>query len=243
MRPNERQAPLSIQKQRNFPLVQLETLATLSPAKAGLRHLGLPLPIGFADQIRVCERPVVFMVEQGVFASRALQVALADGGIRLVAMENTVGLIDLLVQQANYEAKAHEKAKTSGLWKMLGALSDEAPQDPPLVSKIIVARFSGNLAQAEAFDGRIRHSLPAAVCYLVSGIDALAEAVRSCAPISLASCATMPVAGGIIADSAHPVVERKEPRLLLCDNNKALLEAYAQTLARRVTTSFPSMTK
>src|SRR5206468_917141 len=101
----DRESLLAVHKQRNnFPLIVLDTLASLSPVDpSALRRLGLPLPTGFADQVRACGKPVVFLVEPGVFASRAVQTALQDAGVQPVSLETTVGLVDLLVRQAEME--------------------------------------------------------------------------------------------------------------------------------------------
>jgi signal transduction histidine kinase len=232
----DRDALLAIQKQRsNFPLIVLDTPASLSPVEASaLRRLGLPLPAGFADQVRACGKPVVFLVEQGVFASKAVQTALQDAGVQPVSLENTVGLVDILVRQAEFEQRQREtpKPKSGGFWSRLGSSSREEEAAPRL-AKVIVAGFQGSPADAEAFDGRLRQTLPAAVCYLVSGIDAIAEAVKAVranfpASIMRDNAAKIP---GILADASQTVAARTgKPRVLIAENQKAVLEGYAQAL-------------
>ena len=220
-----------------LPLVWLETLATLSPLDAApLRRLGLPLPNGFADQVRASGEPIVFLVEPGVFASRALQMALQEAGVQISAVESVIGLIDLMASQAQvYRQRGEAASKTmfkSLLEKLGGSSSGEEAGASPL-GRVVVARFSGTSAEAETFDVRLRGTLPRAVCYTISGIDAVAEAVRSLRGNSMAMLMRDLVSRvpGVLADSAQAVGPRQgKPRLLLCDNNQSLLESYAQAL-------------
>ena len=234
----DRDALLAIHKQRaNFPLVMLDTPASLSPSEAAaVRRLGLPLPPGFADQVRSCGKPVIFLVEPGVFASRAVQTALQDAGVQPVPLENTVGLIDLMARQMELENRQRDtpKPKTKSFWEKLGASSaPEAEELAPLLSRVIVAGFNGTPAEAEAFDARARLALPRTVCYLVSGIDAIGEAVKAIRanfPASVMRDAASKVAG-ILADSTTTVsVRQQKPKILLVDNNKSVLETYTQAL-------------
>ncbi len=231
----DRQALTAVHRQRAaLPFVWLETLATLSPIEdTSLRRLGLPLPAGFADQVRACGKPVVFLVEPGVFASRALQTALLDAGVQTVAIENVVGLADMMQRQEEYRQRQTPKPMLKSFLAKLGASSDQAQESSVPLSRVIVARFPGPLAEAEAFDAKLRQTLPQAVCYFVSGIDAVAEAVKSIragVPAMLVRELAGRVAG-VIADSAQAVAPRQQkPRLLLCENQRALLEQYAQAL-------------
>ena len=234
----DRDALLAVHKQRaNFPLILLDTPASLSPAEsAAVRRLGLPLPLGFADQVRACGKPVIFLVEPGVFASRAVQTALQDAGIQSMALENTVGLIDLMAKQLEFEARQRDttRSKTKSFWEKLGASSSQESEEAvPRLARVIVARFQGTPAEAEAFDARLRQALPQTVCYLVSGIDAIAEAVKAIRagfPASIMRDAASKAAG-ILADSTQTArAPQQKPKILLVDNNKSTLEVYAQAL-------------
>jgi len=235
LKPADRQALLQVHQQRpNLPLIWLETLATLSPVdEAPVRRLGLPLPAGFADQVRACGKPVVFLVEPGVYASRALHTALLDAGVQAVAIENVVGLVDLMLRQEQYRQRQTPKPVLKSFLEKLGASSAQEQESAVPLSRVIVARFAGSLAEAEAFDAKLRQALPQAVCYFVSGIDAVGEAVKS---IRANIPATLmrelaPRVAGALADSAQAVAPRQQkPRLLICDNNRAMLEQYAQAL-------------
>ncbi|MDE2236613.1 MAG: hybrid sensor histidine kinase/response regulator [Elusimicrobia bacterium] len=212
-----------------LPLLFLESLATLSPLKSSaLRRLGLPLPRGFADQVRSCAKPVVFLADQGVFVSRAAQEALGEAGLRPLIAASATGFVDSFASQAGTQ---REERRSRGFWERFGS-----PQEAPeaAASRVAVVRFDGSPAEAEAFDARLRQALPQAVCYLISGVDAVAEAVKS---LRAGYSASLPresaaAAAGVLADASHAGAGAgaDKPRVLLADNNHVLLEAYAQAL-------------
>jgi signal transduction histidine kinase len=239
MTAQEREAVIAVHKQRNnFHLLLLDTLQSVSPVEAApLRRLGLPLPNGFVDQVRACSKPVLFLVEQGVFASRAVQNALQDAGVPAVAMESTVGLIDMFVRQAESEKRARDtpapKAKTSFWSKLGGKEEQEAEPISTQLGNVIVARFSGSPAEAEALDQRLRQAVPQSVSYLVSGIDAVAEAtktLRAQFPASIMRESASKAAGVIAEALEGAVVSTQKSRILLADGNRAMIEGYMQAL-------------
>jgi len=237
--PDERQSLLAIHKQRaNFPLIQLETLSTLSPNESGgLRHVSLPLPGGFADQVRSCGKPIVFLVDKGVFASRAMHVALAEAGVQAMTVDNVIGLTELLLRQAEFEARRRETPrlpKPTSFWSKLGgARQEEEEVETTPRFNVVVAQFTGKPAEAEAFEGRLRQSVTNAVVYIVSGIDPVGAAVESVranfpAAIMRDQAGRIP---SILSDAAQVVVARVEkPKIMLVDNNKTAIEQYTQAL-------------
>lgn len=227
--PADRQALQAIHKgERSFPLFLLDTLATLSPVEAmPLRRLSWPFPQGFADQIRSCDNPIVFLADQALFASRALQNGLQEAGVQFVALESVVGLTELLVKQAAAYSKI---SQTKTFWQKLGGTNQGEEE---YIGKILVAHFPGSLAEAEAFDGRLRQSLPQAACYYVTSLDPVRMAikcVRENFPASLMREQAARVAA-ILAEGFEAQAGPKEKeRILLLDNYKPTLESLTQAL-------------
>ncbi|MBI3553192.1 MAG: response regulator [Elusimicrobia bacterium] len=228
--PQDREALLQIHKQRaSFPLFVLETLATISPTEdLPLRRVPWPPLSGFLDQIRSAERPIVFLADQTLYSSRALQAALQQAGVQSTSLDSTMGLSELLMKTA----PPATPTKPKSFWQKLGGAEEEEAQSQRL-GNVAIVLFRGPLAEAEALDGRIRQAVPRALCYLVSSIDPVGDAVealRANFPAVLMREQAGRVAG-ILADASQAVTMRKEkPRLLLVDNNKSVMDTFVQSL-------------
>ncbi|MDE2314377.1 MAG: hybrid sensor histidine kinase/response regulator, partial [Elusimicrobia bacterium] len=221
----ERNGLSQIQTQKNLPLFILETLGTLSPLEtSSLRRLPWPLPQGFSDLVRTAAKPVIFLADQTMFASRALQILLQQAGLQPLILDSTVGL---------GETMTATPTRTKSFWeKLTGSGGAEESEERP---RVAVAQFAGDLNAAAAFDARLRQALPNAACYHVSGVEAMRAAAvalqeRRPAILLREDIRRIPALlfGG--ETSARPRPERGA-RILLVDNYKPSLDSLAQALA------------
>jgi len=223
------------------PYFLLETNQSIAPdTPAPLRRLAWPLPAGFADQVRATERPVVFLADQTLFTTAAMQLALQKAGVQVVSLESTVGLVEFLQQQKEARTPKPQPKKT--IWERLGVVAEGAAESGsvPVLGRVVVAYFPSSVRYAEGLDVRIRQVVPEAVCYYVYGMDparAAAQALKESQPASLMREA----AGrflGFLAESSEeskPRAKEKEKekekeRILLVDNFKPALSALGQAL-------------
>jgi len=216
---------LQVQAQKNFPLFILETLGTLSPLEtSSLRRLPWPLPQGFADLVRTAAKPVIFLADQTMFASRALHVLLQQAGLQPLILDSVVGLGETLTATPT---------RTKSLWEKLtggdGGAGEEAKP------RVAVAQFTGDLNAAAIFDARLRQTLPNAACYHVSGLEApraAAAALREKRPAILLREDLRRVPALLFdgETAARPAPDRGA-KILLVDNYKPSLDSLAQALA------------
>ncbi|MDD5656853.1 MAG: ATP-binding protein, partial [Elusimicrobia bacterium] len=212
------------------PMIFLETRATLSPDPPWpLRWLPWPLPLGFADQIRATEQPVIFLADQTLFSTAALQSALQKAGVQPVSLESTVGLVEFLQEQCRARESAPERGRS--LWKRLTGASESG--DVPVLGRVVVASFPAAVSCAEGLDARIRQVVPEAVCYYVSGADAnrtAGLAIKEGIPASFMRTAAGRVLGCLAGESAPAARPKEKARILLVDNFKPTLSALGQAL-------------
>jgi len=231
----------------------LETISSIAPAiLSPLRRLSWPLPMGFADQVRVIARSVVILADQVLFSTGAVQNAFQQAGVRPVSLETTQELPEFIHKNneariAASQAKKPEKSKN--LWSLLGAKEEAAPEaaPAPLIGNVVVAQFTGTLEEADFLDAAIRKATPEAVCYYVSGMDLAHYAIQA---LDAGRAVAVPreLAGriaGILTDlteggaAAHKK-EREIDRIILLDNFKPALSALGSALLNagfEVTTS------
>jgi signal transduction histidine kinase len=224
------------QWQRGKPraaLFLLETSATLSPCESlPLRRLPWPLPPGFVDQVRAIQSRVVFLTDQTLFASRSLQIGLQQAGIQSLAQEGPMGLVELLVKEAENEVR-RATPKPKSFWERLGG--HQKPEEEGLtgLGRVALSLFMGSLEEAEAFDRRLREALPGAVCYLVTSLDAFRAAVRGLRagePVCLMREEVRRIPG-LLSDAAKaPTGPKEKERILLLDSFRPSLEALSQSL-------------
>ncbi|HBA59315.1 MAG TPA: hypothetical protein DCZ92_00550 [Elusimicrobia bacterium] len=234
----EREPFLALHKQ--FPAVHmftLETQVSTAPAlPAPLRRLSWPLPMGFADQVRVVDRPVVILADEVLFSTGAVQTALQEAGVHAASMDSSAGLPDFIRQMQQARAAAIQPKKPKKSWSLLGGSEEEeaAPEPPP--AGVVVVQFSGTLQQAVALDAAIRKEIPEAGCYFVSGMDTPRYAIWALTdfnPVALPREQSGRVAG-ILVDltegSAVRQKEREKERILLLDTFKPVLTTLGQAL-------------
>ncbi|HAM35793.1 MAG TPA: hypothetical protein DEB40_06355 [Elusimicrobia bacterium] len=229
--PAEREQFLALHRRKpKVPLFLLETNLTITPdALLPLRRLSWPLPAGFADQVRATDAQVVFLADQTLFTTAAVQTALQQAGIQVVSLESTVGLVEFLQEQ--HEARTPKPRPKKGFW---GWLSHEEAEAVSPLGRVVVAFFPGAVQYAESLDARIRQVIPGVVCYHVSGMDpvrAAAQAIKEDQPVSLMREAASRVAA-ILADTSQGsnIRSQAKERILLVDNYKPILSALGQSL-------------
>ena len=236
--PAEREAFLNLHKQ--YPKVHLFTLestASLTPTQASpLRRLGWPLPMGFADQVRVIARPVVLLADQVLFSTGAVQTAFQQAGVQLTALDSVKGLPEFIRKQSEDRIAAAQAKKPRKTWSLLGGDEEETPDITSLPCNVVVAQLAGTLAEADTLDAAVRTAAPEAVCYFVSGTDLVRYAIQSLKdglPVSLPREQAGRVAAILIENSEGADVRLKErgnERILLLDNFKPTLTALGQAL-------------
>ncbi|MBI5630600.1 MAG: response regulator [Elusimicrobia bacterium] len=228
----DRQGLRRLRQQSGAALFTLDTLATISPSESlPLRRVPYPFPAGFADQIRAAENPVVFLVDQSLFASRAVQSGLQMAGVPSLGLESAEGLVEALMRQPPPTNPSRPRSKS--FWEMLGSSRPEASEEAPRQGHVAVLQFPADLAQAEAFDASLREALPGTVCYQVSSLDpvrAASKAVSEGAPACLMREQAGRIAGILCEDSRPQSRPKETERILLLDNYKPTLESLTQTL-------------
>jgi len=235
---SEREDLLALRQQApQVPFVFLETKLSIAPeTPAPLRRLPWPLPVGFADQVRATDRPVVMLADKTLFATAALPLALQQAGVQIVSLESTLGLVEFLHEQQQARTPP-PKPKRTGIKAFWGRLSGgEATETEamPVLGRVVVAMFSGSAAEAEGLDRRIREVVPQAVCYHISSSDAgraASVAIKDRQLVSLLreQAGRLPeylTASGE-SDKAQP---KTGGRILLVDNFKPTLAALGQAL-------------
>ncbi|MCX5796252.1 MAG: ATP-binding protein [Elusimicrobia bacterium] len=214
--------------------VFLETNASISPdTPAPLRRLPWPLPVGFADQVRATDRPVVMLADKTLFSTAALTLALQQAGVQLVSLESTTGLVEFLHEQQQARTP---KPKPSGIKSFWGRLSGEESdvKEMPVLGRVVVAMFSGSVADAEGLDRRIREVVPEAVCYHISSLDAGRAAVAAIKDKQIVSL-SRDLAGRLpellaASGESEQAPSKEGGRILLVDNNKPYVMAMGQAL-------------
>jgi signal transduction histidine kinase len=209
-----------------------ETLGTLSPSEAApLRRLVWPLPAGFTDQVRAAEKPVIFLADQALLASGALQSILVQAGIRPLAVPSVSKLDEVLRQ-------AHEEGQKVSATSLMSIIREAGPVP---VSVVTLVSYPGGFAEALPIDLEIRRKFPSAVCYFVSSLEPMRAFVED--PKRNGLIALMRDQSGraaaILSDSSQV---RRAPAaaaagapsgkdtILLVDNNKSILENVAGAL-------------
>ncbi|MBI4376791.1 MAG: hybrid sensor histidine kinase/response regulator [Elusimicrobia bacterium] len=238
----DKEALLAIhRRERTFPLVLLDTLATLSPNEpSAIRRLPWPPPPGFLDQVRAAERLVVFLVDQTLFTGRSLQTALAQAGVQAISVESIVGLTELMAKQAQAQAEA-ARPKTKSFWEKIGVGGQEETATA-FLGKVAIALFTGALPEAEAFDGRLRQAIPQAVCYHVSSLDPVKAALRCLRenfPAALMREQSSRVAS-LLMDGQEKEPAAAQGRVLIVDSDKDSLETLTQALLKEGYEVFPA---
>lgn len=247
--PGERLQLAQIQGQKGFPLFLLDTVATISPAENNaLRRLTLPFPAGFTDQVRAVDRPIVFLVDQALFASRGLQVTFQQCGIATETVDKLENITPALHGRLAPKTTPPPAAPTTSskpvsFWEKLttggGKLEtpDQSAASPaPGGKRVVVALFAGSDAQADQLDQKLRGETPNVCCYQVSSQDlarAAGHSVRQGTPVGVmrdqANKISQILAESVQAAAAAPQQRGKE-RVLVLDNDKTVMEVLAQTL-------------
>ena len=236
--PAEREYFLALHKQ--FPKVHfftLENIMSNAPATpAPLRRLSWPLPMGFADQVRVTERPIIILADQVLFTTGAVQSALQQAGVQAVSLESVANLPQFISQQNTARIPQIQPKKTKSLWSQLGGGEEPAPEATPTPGNVVVAQFPGTIDEADALDIQVRKTNPEAVCYFVSGMDMTRYAVGTLKeghPVALPREQAGRIAGILIDSSeggaARPK-EKQRDRIILLDNFKPTLDSLGQSL-------------
>ncbi|MGD9642575.1 MAG: sensor histidine kinase [Elusimicrobiales bacterium] len=236
--PSERGALLELHKQ--FPkarLFTLESVASMAPAvPSPLRRLSWPLPMGFADQVRVIAKPVIILADQVLFSTGAVQNAFQQSGVQAESLEYGAELPDFIRRQSEARAASARTQKPKKGWSLLGSDDEQEQEAAPDIGNLVVAQFTGSAAQAGALDAAVRAVAPEAVCYLVSGVDVqryAMQALKEGQPVALPREQAGRIAG-IMDESAEGgetrLKRRERERILLLDNFKPALTALSQAL-------------
>lgn len=236
--PSEREAFLELHKQYSrVHLFTLESIASTAPTLVSpLRRLSWPLPIGFADQVRVVARPVVILADQVLFSTEAVQTALRQAGVQPVSLEATTELPEFVRQQNEARIAAAQGQKPKKSWSLLGGDEEDASETTVLPGNMVVAQFAGTPEEAEALDAAIRSATPEAICYFISGMDMVRYAIQSLkngCPVAIPREQVGRIAGILIENSEGADVrltERETERILLLDNFKPALTTLGQAL-------------
>jgi len=239
--PTEREGFLALHKQ--FPKVHLftlESIASLAPAvNSPLRRLSWPLPMGFADQVRVIARPVIILTDQVLFTTGAVQNAFHQAGVQPMSLESTGELPEFIRRLYEARSAAPKPKKSKPLWGLLGAEEEAEAQPEPLPGNVVVVQFTGTLKEADNLDSGIRNAMPEAVCYFVSGTDTDRygiQALKEGQPVGLPREQAGRVAG-ILKEKSEGgdarLKKRDTERILLLDNFKPALTALGQALTGR----------
>ncbi|MDD5629321.1 MAG: ATP-binding protein, partial [Elusimicrobia bacterium] len=233
---SEREALLAMRQQaEQVVFVFLETSASISPDSAApLRRLPWPLPAGFADQVRATDRPVVVLADKTLFSTAALPLALQQAGVQIVSLESTTGLVEFLHEQQQARTPKPKQSGLKTLWGRLSGGEEAETKEVPVLGRVVVAMFSGSMADAEGLDRRIREVVPEAVCYHVSSLDAGRAAVAAIRDRQLVALprdlATRLPELLTASRGAGEVLSKEGGRILLVDNNKPYVMAMGQAL-------------
>ena len=236
--PAEREAFLALHEQ--YPQVHMFTLesnASMTPTLSSpIRRLTWPLPPGFGDQVRVIARSVAMLADQVLFTTGAVQTAFRQSGVQPASLESTKGLPEFIREQNEARIFAAQAKKPKKSWSLLGGSEEEIPVAAPLPGNVVVAQFSGTLAEADALDAEIRKTSPEAVCYLISGMETVRYAIQALKEghnVALPREQAGRIAGILIENSEGADVRLKErgnERILLLDNFKPALTSLSQAL-------------
>lgn len=238
---SDREAFLVLHKQ--YPKINLFTLESLvsnSPAVLSpLRRLNWPLPMGFADQLRVTVRPVVILADQMLFTTGAVQTAFQQAGIQAASLEAPEDLAEFLRRQNEARITAAQPKKSRSLWSKLGGADEPEPEPEPGPGNVAVVQFAGTPEEADALDTQIRGAAPEAVCYSMSGMDPVRyaiQALKAGRPVALPREQAGRVAGLLVESSetgtaAASTQEKEKGRIILLDNFKPTLDSLGQALA------------
>ena len=236
--PADRSSLAALQKEKGgFALIVLEPATVLSPAQpAPLRRLAWPLPQGFLDQVRAVEVPVVFLLDQTLYITQALQNALRQSGVAFIPMETPIGLVELLADQ-NRLAEEQARAKPVGFWGRLAGKGEQTGASQAMLGKVAVVRFVQSWADAVALDAHLRKTIPNAVAYAVTTVDwvrSASAAVKGGLPALLPREAAVRVAEilteGLSAARSGP---REVERILIVDNEMGTLARLSEVLLSR----------
>jgi signal transduction histidine kinase len=238
--PAERGALLALHHQfPTIPLFTLESVASMAPAiSSPLRRLSWPLPMGFADQVRVIAKPVVILADQVLFTTGAVQKAFQQAGVQTESLEFGAELPDFIRRQNEARISATKTIKPKKGWSLLGGSEEAEAEAAPAehIGNVVVAQFTGSAQQADALDASVRAAAAEAVCYLVSGVDIkryAMQALRENQPVALPREQAGRIAG-IMAESSEGgdvrLKERERERVMLLDNFKPALTALSQAL-------------
>lgn len=218
-------------------LFTLESVGSIAPTlNSPLRRLTWPLPLGFADQVRVTARMVVLLADQVLFSTNAVQTALQQSGVQPILLETTNGLAGFIRSQNEARIIASQPKQAKKSWSLLGGGDEEAAPAGPLPVNVVVAQFVGTQKQAEALDAAVRAETPEAVCYLVSGAELVKTAIqllKDGSPVALPRDQAGRVAGIIVetVEGADVRLKKRETeRILLLDNFKPSVTTLSQAL-------------
>ncbi|MEI7527631.1 MAG: hybrid sensor histidine kinase/response regulator, partial [Elusimicrobiota bacterium] len=237
--PAEREAFIELHKQ--FPklhMFMLESVASITPTLSSpLRRLSWPLPMGFADQVRVTVRTVIILADQVLFSTGAVQTAFHQSGVQPMSLEATADLPEFVRRQTEARIAASQPKKIKKSWSLLGGTTEEEESEaaPPLIN-VVVAQFAGTQKEADALDAAIRGVSPETVCYMISGTDLVRYAIQSLKDghhVSISREHAGRIAGILIENSEGADVRIKDrgtERILLLDNFKPALTTLGQAL-------------
>ncbi|MDD2805746.1 MAG: ATP-binding protein [Elusimicrobiales bacterium] len=236
--PAEREDFLALHKQ--FPKVHLftlESVGSIAPTLSSpLRRLTWPLPMGFADQVRVTARMVILLADQVLFSTNAVQNALQQSGVQPISLDTITGLPGFIRSQNEARILATQPKQTKKSWSLLGGSVEEAAPAGPLPVNVVVAQFSGTQKQAEALDAAIRGESPEAVSYLLSGAEMVKTAIqllKDGCPVALQRDQAGRIAGILVENSEGAELrlkKRETERILLLDNFKPAVTLLSQAL-------------
>ncbi len=239
--PAEREGFLALHKQ--FPKVHLftlETIASLAPAvNAPLRRLSWPLPMGFADQVRVIVRPVIILTDQVLFTTGAVQNAFHEAGVQPVSLESPRELPEFIRKLSEARSAAPKPKKSKPLWGLLGSEEEPASEPASLPMNVSIVQFTGSLKEADALDAGVRGAMAESVCYFVSGMDTDRygiQALKEGQAVALPRDQAGRIAGILKETSEGGDVrlkKREKERVLLIDNFKPALTTLGQALTGR----------
>jgi signal transduction histidine kinase len=234
----EREPFLNLHKQHpKVHLFTLETIASNAPGlPSSLRRLSWPLPMGFADQVRVTARSVVILADQVLFMTGAVETAFQQAGVQPTSLESSGELPEFIRGQNEARIAAAKAKKPKKIWSLLGGDEESSPEAVSLGGNVVVAQFTGTMREADALDAAVRNLTPETVCYFISGMDPAHYALQSLRdgyPVSIPREQAGRVAG-ILTDLTEGgdvrLKKREKERILLLDNFKPALTTLSQAL-------------
>jgi signal transduction histidine kinase len=236
--PGEREGFAALHRQ--FPkihLFTLESVGSIAPTLSSpLRRLTWPLPMGFADQVRVTARMVTLLADQVLFSTNAVQNALQQSGVQPISLDTITGLPGFIRGQNEARVLAAQPKQTKKSWSLLGGGEEPEATAQPLPVNVVVVQFTGTQKQAEALDAAIRAESPEAVSYLVSGAEIVKAAIgllKDGCPVALPREQAGRIAGILVENSEGAEVrlkKRETERILLLDNFKPAVTLLSQAL-------------